>query len=285
MSGSSRVAALVPTYNGAGHLRETLASLAAQDHPGLRILVSDDASTDATGAVCGAFRDDDRFRFLCQPHRLGWLGNSNALLAEVEVGDEYVFFAPHDDVFDPTYVRRMVEALELRPEAVMAFSDVAARGRDVVFPPLGREAPSGGRLRRGLCYLPEDVQERCLPFRGLVRAGAVRAVGPLRSSVVGEFDADGRWLFRLALLGPFVRIPERLCVKRLHPGSLASSWRYTRTTWSLDAITYVAESGRARLPPLELVVMATAAIAQAIVALLPRSWRRAIGRFRRASSV
>lgn len=224
------VVALVPTHDGARHLGETLASLAAQDYPRLTVVVSDDASTDDTRAVyADVARDCSRFRLLCQPKRAGWVDNSNLLLAEVD-GD-YAFFAPQDDIFEPTYVSRLVAALQARADAVLAFADTAAVGDEASFRPLAREAREGGRVRRALRYIPDDGYERCLPFRGLVRVAALRTVGPLRRSMLGEFDADGRWLFRLALLGPFVRVPERLCAKRIHAASLAASWNYSSSTW------------------------------------------------------
>lgn len=64
---------------------------------------------------------DARFQLLRQTDRLGWVGNTNALL-RVARGDHF-FFALHDDLVAPTYVARLVEALERNPAAVLAFSD------------------------------------------------------------------------------------------------------------------------------------------------------------------
>ena len=128
-------------------------------------------------------------------------------------------------------------------------------------------------MRRALRYIPDAGNERCLPFRGLVRTSALRAAGPLRRSMLGEFDADGRWLFRLALLGPFLRVPERLCAKRLHEASLAASWTYSSTNWALNSLSYVNEARLARLSPFELLALSVAAVCQALAHLLPRRFR------------
>ena len=274
MTQPSPVVALVPTYNGSRYLRETLTSLAAQDHPSLRVLVSDDASSDETPEICAAFAGDRRFTVIRQPSRLGWVENSNALLAEV--GDEHAFFAPHDDIFHPTYARRLSDALASRPDAVLAFADTTAIGRAKVFRALDRGTHTGSRVRRALPYLPDAFQERCLPFRGLVRSGALARVGPLRRSSLGEFDADGRWLFRLALLGPFVRVPEALSEKRLHEMSLAGSWTYRRRIWMRDALTYIPEARRAGLGPVELGALTAAALGQAGLHLCPPRVRNAV---------
>lgn len=123
-----RVVALLPARNGEAFIEETLASLAAQTYGNLHVLIFDDASTDRTGAICEAFAAaTPRTRYLRQPTRLGWIGNVNALLHAAD-GD-YVFFAQHDDPLEPTYVERLVNALETHPRAVLAFADVEAAGR------------------------------------------------------------------------------------------------------------------------------------------------------------
>ena len=277
MSETSRVTALVPTHNGSRYIADTLGSLAAQDHPALSIVVSDDASTDDTREVCDAFGADDRFRVIHQSRRLGWVGNSNALLARAD-GD-FFFFAPHDDLFAPTYVSRLVEALDARPDAVLAFADTIAMGESISFAPL--EVREGSRLRRALRFVPDVGFERALAFRGLVRTDALARAGLLRRSVVGEFDADGRWLFQLALVGPFVRVAEPLCTKRIHGESLARSWRYRRRTWAFDSLTYVTEAHRAGLSPLEVGVVAAAAVTQGLAHLLPIRARPVVSRVRR----
>ena len=267
------VVALVPTYNGARFLTDTLASLAAQDYPALRVLVSDDGSSDETWDICEAFRKrDGRFTAVRQPARLGWIGNSNWLLARAD-GD-YAFFAPHDDLFEPSYVSRMVVALAQRPDAVLAFAHT------LNFEPDGSRTTRtaeqtvrpGGRVRRGLRYLGEGDTDRWTPFRGVVRAAALQDVGGLRPSWSGEIDADGRWLFRLHLLGPFVRVPEVLCRKRRHPDSLHKSWARPKRTLVARRAAYAREVLAADLAVRERVaLLAAVGVASALLCLPDRA--------------
>ncbi len=207
---------MVPTANAARFVAETLQSLAAQDYPNLEIVIFDDASTDATWAICRSFADvDARFHVVRHPSALGWPGNLNALLESVD--GEYAFFAPHDDLFERSYVRRMVEALELRSEAVLAFSQTLrfddTGPRELRTGELS--ARPGGRIRRGLRYILMTLEDdRAIPFRGVARISALRQVGGLRITNAVAFSADVRWLFRLNLIGPFVLVPETLCQKR-----------------------------------------------------------------------
>ena len=49
----------LPVYNSERFLRETLESVAAQDHPNLEIVISDDASSDGTLDICRDFARRD----------------------------------------------------------------------------------------------------------------------------------------------------------------------------------------------------------------------------------
>ncbi|ESX50395.1 glycosyltransferase [Mesorhizobium sp. C416B] len=118
-----KVTALVPCYNSAAFILRTLDSLAAQTWDNIEILVGEDNSTDATFEIVSAFaggRDD--VRILRRDKNLGWLKNSNDLMANAS--GELMFFAFHDDVIDPTYIEALVRALDANPEAVLSFSDV-----------------------------------------------------------------------------------------------------------------------------------------------------------------
>ena len=79
------VTAIVPTYNAAGFVGATLDSLANQTWPRLEILIGDDGSTDATVALLEAFAAaHENVRLLPRAHNLGWLRNSNDLMANAD---------------------------------------------------------------------------------------------------------------------------------------------------------------------------------------------------------
>lgn len=51
-----KLSIIIPTFNRAGMLRETLDSILAQSSVSIQIIVADDASTDETPAVCEVFK-------------------------------------------------------------------------------------------------------------------------------------------------------------------------------------------------------------------------------------
>lgn len=223
--GSGRtVTALVPAWRASAFIRSTLDGLAAQTHPGLRIVISDDASPDDTAAIGEAYAArDGRFRVIRQPRNLGWIGNVNALLAR---GDgDYLLFAFHDDILAPDYVARCVAALEANPRAILAFSDVTLVNPDGTSE--ARAYPELDGLSARLERARAVAQRRgwwWIPNRGVFRASAARAIGGLRRHLAGEYSADWPWLLHMSLLGEFVRIPAPLCTKVYTHQSLSRSW-------------------------------------------------------------
>ena len=226
-SKSPSVLALVPTWNAELFVEKSLESLVHQTYPNLRVLISDDASTDGTVKVCQRFVDsDDRFVLLQQRENLGWLANANALLHAADA--DYLLFAFHDDVLLPDYISRCVEALEANSEAIVAYTDM------VTFYQTGEK-------ETGRCTQLDGVKSRVerakrmlwkinywwAPNRGVFRAEAAECIGYLKRNLAGEFSADWPWLLHMVLLGEAIRIPEVLVEKYYKKESLSRGWNFS----------------------------------------------------------
>lgn len=249
------VTALVPTYNGAAFIMRTLESLAAQTWPHLEILIGDDCSTDDTLEVVRRFAaDHPNTRVLQRDANLGWLRNSNDLMANAR--GELMFFAFHDDVVASTYVEKLVTALAGNDRAVLAFSDMEVHELDGhlelhVFDELEGldSATARGRVmvrRPGYWWVPN---------RGLFRASGFAAVGGIHPNEQGEYSADWTWLLGLSLVGEFVRVPEVLCTKYYTKGSLSKRWPHDAAQRLALQRSGLAEIGRSRLTPLQKLLL------------------------------
>jgi glycosyltransferase involved in cell wall biosynthesis len=215
-----RVTACLPAWNSAACISPVLASLAAQTYPNLTLLISVDACNDGTGEICDAFASaNPRVSVIRQTVRLGWVANTNALL-RVADGD-YLFFASHDDPLQPEYIERLVDALEGAPVAVLAFCDVESTLGSFRYDELDGIHDRFERARRILL----QRGPWWVPKRGLIRAGAAKALGGMQRHLAGEVSADLPWLLRLALRGSFVRVPAPLVAKTFRHDSLSASWR------------------------------------------------------------
>jgi glycosyltransferase involved in cell wall biosynthesis len=238
----------VPAWNAEAFIERTLVSLARQDYPNFRVLVSVDRSTDATVEICRRFEaQDPRFEVISQTERLGWIGNVNELLRRTD--SKYCVFAFHDDVLEPTFLSELSAALEANPGAVLAFSDMDTTYRDgsvkaVSYPVLDGISNTAART---LSILRAEG-EWYAPHRGLFRAEVGKKIGGLRRHLGGEFSADQPWLVHLSLYGEFVRVPKVLCHKHFMKSSLSLSWQ--NGPWHNRALLLacIREIVRARVP-------------------------------------
>lgn len=113
----------MPVYNGESYLESALRGLQAQTWPHLEILISDNASTDGTEALCRRFAAaDPRIRYLRQPENIGAARNFE-FLAHAARGAFFAWCA-HDDLRLPDFVAACAAELLHRPDAVLCNSAV-----------------------------------------------------------------------------------------------------------------------------------------------------------------
>ena len=239
--------ALVPAWNAESFIERTLESLARQTYPNLRVLISDDASTDATADICQDFVDNDaRFALLRQPENLGWVGNTNALLQAADA--DFLLFAFHDDVLLPAYISRCVAALEANPNAVVAHSDMITyfQNGESEIGAYTRLAGVTSRVERAkwVLWRPDHWWA---PNRGVCRSEAAARIGGLKRHLAGEFSADWPWLVHMALLGESLRVPEVLVEKYYQRSSLSRTWNHSPRHQLAAALSCAREIHHARL--------------------------------------
>jgi glycosyltransferase involved in cell wall biosynthesis len=100
----------IPTYNREKLLGRSIESALNQDYPNIEVVISDNASTDATQSVCAAYcLQDPRVTYERLPRNLGATANFSAVLARAR-GDFFVWLGD-DDWMDEGYVRRCVQEL------------------------------------------------------------------------------------------------------------------------------------------------------------------------------
>jgi glycosyltransferase involved in cell wall biosynthesis len=220
-AGGARVSIGVPVFNGARHLAYCLESLVGQTYEDLEILISDNASTDATATICKEYcQRDYRIRYYRQARNIGAAANYNFLVHKAS--GELFKWAAHDDVCAPDLVARCVAALDASPTAALAFGrtgfidDAGAPllGYDVPIRWSNHHAPFD-RLKEQLAVPRTALHHLCTRQFGVFRRDLL-----LETSLVRSHPASDLVLMvELALLGGFVEVDERLFFVRLHEGS------------------------------------------------------------------
>ena len=147
------ISVIVPVYNVAVYLRKCLDSVLGQDYESLEVILIDDGSKDASGAICDEYAaKDSRVKVIHQPNA-GAAAAKNAGL-RVATG-EFLSFVDSDDTLEPGAYRYMVDLLKESGADVVqcAFRDMyVGRTEDRVF----REGRSEEDKASYLDRLPED---------------------------------------------------------------------------------------------------------------------------------
>jgi glycosyltransferase involved in cell wall biosynthesis len=203
----------LPVFNGERFLPQAVESLLNQTYRNIELIISDNASTDATAEICRRYAAaDDRVRYSRLPENIGGVPNANRLVSLAS--GTYYMLAADDDVWQPTYVERCVRCLEEDPSVVLACSEMAiidetgAVQREVKFPRVADSPRPAVRLSEFT-----DIFTITDAAYGVTRADAVRQT-PLFLIHPGH---DRIYLAELALRGRIVRIPEYLYLRREHP--------------------------------------------------------------------
>jgi glycosyltransferase involved in cell wall biosynthesis len=131
------VTIVMGTYQGERFLSEQLASIAAQTHRNWRLYVSDDGSTDKTGAIVkefGAASGNDVI--LADGPRQGSVVNFLTAICRAPEADYYAF-SDQDDIWEPDKLERALSILDSMPEKRPALYCGRTRIVDAAARPIG----------------------------------------------------------------------------------------------------------------------------------------------------
>ena len=103
---SARVSIVVPAYNNADYIEETMRSILSQTYDDLEVIVADHSSRDATWELLQQFAIDERVTLLSTPAGGGARANWNRV-TEAASG-ELIKLVCGDDILDPEIVARQV---------------------------------------------------------------------------------------------------------------------------------------------------------------------------------
>ena len=207
-----RVSIGLPVYNGERFLEESIDSLLAQTFKDFELIISDNASTDSTEAICRSYAArDKRIRYFRNSENLGAARNFN-LVFELAKG-EYFKWASHDDLCHPDFLARSVEVFDRDPEVVLCYSRTTHIDEE------GRPIMTWESRSKLASPAPVDRFREVIygggnygPSFGLIRADVLR-----RTPLIGPYAfSDAPLLAELNLYGRSHEIEEILFFTREH---------------------------------------------------------------------
>lgn len=223
---------VIPAYNAAPFLRETLASVAAQTRPPALVSVVDDRSTDDTIAIAEAAAREFTARIRIQILRNdGPRGPSAARNTAIRASTaKAIALLDADDLMLPNHLATLAVALDVAADAVLSFGDTEVFNADtIVIPSLlaksGISEMPATEIAPGIWELRDDI------FSPLLRSGVFGTSACVfhRQPAIdaGLFDEammhgeDTDLFIRLALAGRFVFSRTLVSRKREHGDNLS----------------------------------------------------------------
>ena len=211
MSYTPRVTVVIPTYNRAALLVETIDSVLRQSFADLEIVVCDDGSTDDTAARVRSF--DPRVRYLRLAHtgRPGAPRNRGIAAARGEL----IAFLDDDDLWETEKLARQVELLD-RTGANLVYTD-----RRLLFEDGARSEPVDSAAPADPDGLTDLLLQGQFPSvcTVLMHRSLLEQVGGFDETLVTGEDFD-LWL-RIGRIARTARVPEPLVLVRRRPGTLS----------------------------------------------------------------
>lgn len=221
-----RVSIGLPVYNGEAYLRPAIDSILRQDYADFELIISDNASTDATPAICREYAARDaRIRYYRNEQNIGASGNYNRVF-ELACG-EFFKWAAHDDVHLPGFLRRCFEVISQAPPTVALVAPksemIDERGATLAIfhaEPLDARNPQP-------CHRVEQVLQNinwATAQFGLFRTRVLSETGRIQPF----FASDYVLLVEIALRGEIWELSETLFQRRVHPGistTANKNWR------------------------------------------------------------
>ncbi|MFL5328630.1 MAG: glycosyltransferase [Gemmataceae bacterium] len=220
---SGLVTVVLPVYNQANLLKESIQSVLSQTYQNFELIVVNDGSTDGVEAVLDQYARHPKVRLLTQKNQKLPKALSNAF--EFARG-EFWTWTSADNLMHPEQLARQVEFLRAHPEAGMVYADYLAiddRGqplRDVNFRPHNRRTPDCPeihvpRTTESLNHVQDNFIGACFMYRGWI------------GKLIGEYDPnlgveDYDYWMRLNSLFKIMHIgtDEVLYQYRVHDNSL-----------------------------------------------------------------
>lgn len=206
------VSIVLPVYNGAANLKESIESVLRQTYTNFELIVVNDCSTDNTETVVKEYQEkDSRVKLFNNETNLKLPRSLNRGFEAAE--GEYWTWTSDDNIFLSNAIERMVQTLEANPDVGMVYSDyqkIDAEGNII-------EENCAEELDWISCTNPIGA---CFLY---TREIALK-VGKYNPDMFLAEDYD-YWI-RILRAGNILFLRENLYQYRVHDGSLSSTRKH-----------------------------------------------------------
>ena len=204
-----KVSVLIPTYNYAHVLDETIQCVLNQTFTDFELIIVDDNSKDNTDEVVKKYLVDERVKYFRNEKNLRTMGNWNKCL-EYATG-EYIKYLCADDLLHPEILERYVPIMDQHQHVSLITCDKQEFGDSTRLLTI----PFSG-LQKGNDMIYKTMKDYNWigePSLAMFRKRDVEKVGPFRDYI---WIVDWEMWVRLLTVGDCYIVPETLCYIRRH---------------------------------------------------------------------
>jgi glycosyltransferase involved in cell wall biosynthesis len=232
------ISVVIPCFNAAAFLRDTLDSVVSQSHPPSEVLLINDGSTDDSAAIAASY--GPRVRVLDQPNQ----GESTARNRGIDIAtSEWIAFIDSDDTWTVDKLEKQVAALSANPDAIAVHTNVRFFGQSDSLMDLTR-------IPRHELYDVENIaQGSSLHISSLM----VRRDRSPAFPTWTRYAEDLIYQLELVQNGPVILVPEYLTGYRKHTASQSNKpavdihWHQTIQGWLASPDNRLRPDVRARI--------------------------------------
>jgi len=215
-----RVSVGMPVYNGERYVAQSIESVLAQTFQDFELIISDNASTDATQQICREYAArDPRVRYYRGDRNRGAFWNHNRVV-ELARGD-FFRWQCHDDYCDSTFLAKCLAILHDDPSVVLCYPQFVRVDEQGNW--LGTKSSRilGGAEAHERFVSLIYRRDSCEEIYGVTRTDVIRKTG-----LLGPYsNSDDTFLAELICHGQFREVPEPLFFYRVHSAQSTSAYR------------------------------------------------------------
>ena len=209
---SDLVSIIMPSYNTAKYILESIESVLKQTYTNWELIIVDDCSTDNTDEVIATFLCDDRIRYIKNEKNSGAAVSRNRALAEAK--GKYIAFLDSDDLWEP---EKLEKQLSFMTENGYKFTytdyRIQLNGKWLPYVYTGPTKVTEWKMKN-YCYFSTITVMYDREFVGLV------SIEPIRKN-----NDYAMWL-KIVKKAPCYRLPECLSYYIKHEGSISSGSKW-----------------------------------------------------------
>lgn len=213
------ISVIIPTFNRARMIGQTLSSVLRQEIVDLEVLVVDDGSEDDTKSVVQEI-DDIRIKYIHQRHSGLPAVGRNAGISQAK--GKYIAFLDSDDLWMDGKLCRQVAFMEENPDLGLSYTN-ALQFTDDPSECDPRPVVDKGKEMSGRVFERLYGKQVIPNLTVMIRSSVVDEIGFLNEDPRLKGNEDYEYWLRIARLFPFGYINEPLAKYRHHPGGISKS--------------------------------------------------------------